>query len=156
MLAELHLSFININFIIRTQQLIPSSLDGEVPGVSSEIVYNNMNNSMMNFRNHLFKKQHKSFYNNNDVDILDEYRSIVPIGNLYELEENLYELDIRKAFTHSLNQIKEIPLFNEFDIFKPYKNEDIKQLGLYIVTSKNGNLFLNKTYNLIWTISKLF
>ena len=41
-----YLSLNNIKFIIRTQQIISNKIDGEIPnGVSSEIVYNNMNDA---------------------------------------------------------------------------------------------------------------
>ena len=109
-----------------------------------------MNDAFVNFHNNLITKKHLSFYNKNDIEILNEYRTVVPIGILEEIVPELIELDIKKAFTYALTLIKEIPLFNEFDIFKEYKNEDIKPLNLYIVTSPIGNLFMNKKYNLVY------
>ena len=47
-------------FLMKTQQLVPDSLDG-MCSVSSEIVYNNMNQAMTEFYTQLFKNCHKSF-----------------------------------------------------------------------------------------------
>ena len=77
-----------------------------------------MNDAFVNFQNNLITKKHLSFYNKNDIEILNEYRTVVPIGILEEIVPELIELDIKKAFTYALTLIKEIPLFNEFDIKK--------------------------------------
>jgi hypothetical protein len=45
-------------------------------------------------------------------------------------------------------KITKIPIFNEFDNFKPYNNQEIKDLNLYIVKTSDKNLFLNKNHNL--------
>ena len=84
-------------FIIKTQQLVQDSLDGEC-SVSSETVYNNMNKAMTQFNKSLFKNEHKSFYTHQDVKVLDWYRTVVPVGRLTEVDGNVIELDISKAF----------------------------------------------------------
>ena len=71
----------NIIFIIKSQQLVPDEIDGSV-SVSSDVVYNNMNKVFNTFNNQIFKKEHLSFYSNQDISILDENRTIVPIGKL--------------------------------------------------------------------------
>ena len=38
-----------------------------------------------------------------------------------------------KAYTSAFCEIAEIPIFNEFDAFKPYDNEPILPLNLYVV-----------------------
>ena len=48
-------------------------------------------------------------------------------------------------------QIKQVPVFNEFDIWKPYRGEPIKSLNLYIVKSNQPcHMFLNKHHNLCY------
>jgi hypothetical protein len=54
----------------------------------------------------------------------------------------MVEIDINKAYTSALMKITRIPIFNEFDNFKPYKNEVIKDLNLYIVKNNSLSLFL--------------
>jgi hypothetical protein len=107
---------------------------------------------MHKFNNALFKSEHKSYYSKQDIDILDEYRTVVPIGLFNDVVEanDVIELDISKAFTHAFSQIVEIPIFNEFDSFTIYNNEPISLNNLYIVKVESGNLFFNKTYNLCY------
>ena len=64
----------NIIFIIKSQQLVPDEIDGSV-SVSSDVVYNNMNKVFNTFNNQIFKKEHLSFYSNQDISILDENRT---------------------------------------------------------------------------------
>ena len=64
--------------------------------------------------------------------------------------ENVVEIDISKAFTSAFLKISEVPVFNEFDYFKPYDNREIKDYCLYIVKACKTNLFLNKTYNIVY------
>jgi len=99
-LTHINLKLGKIMFMMKTQQLVPDSLDG-MCSVSSETVYNNMNQAMTLFNTQLFKNDHKSFYTHQDITILDEYRSIVPLGRLIEggINLDLVELDISKAFS---------------------------------------------------------
>ena len=45
----------------------------------------------------------------------------------------MVEIDTNKAYTSALMKITRTPIFNEFDNFKPYKNEVIKDLNFHIV-----------------------
>ena len=141
-LTHINLTLGKIMFMMKTQQLVLDSLDG-MCSVSSEIVYNNMNQAMTLFHTQLFKNDHKSFYTHQDITILDEYRSIVPLGQLIEGDINLdlVELDISKAFSAAFKDIHQIPIFNIFDTFKPYHNQKIKALTLYIVFAKTTIYF---------------
>ena len=49
---------------------------------------------------------------------------------------NVIEIDVSKAYTHSLSQISEIPVFNIFDSFENYTSQEIDDLSLYIVETK--------------------
>ena len=57
--------------LIKSQQLVPGEIDGSV-SVSSDAVYNNMNKVFNTFNNQIFKKEHVSFYSNQDISMLDE------------------------------------------------------------------------------------
>jgi hypothetical protein len=48
-------------------------------------------------------------------------------------ERDLAEIDISKAHTAAFSKIKQIPIFNEFDIWKKYNNEPLKPYNLYQV-----------------------
>jgi len=138
-----------IMVLVKTQQLAPSENDGECNVPTAEI-YNKMATAMNKFHSALFKKQHLSFYSKQDIDILDEYRTVVPIGMFKDLECEKVEIDVSKAFTFAFSKITEIPIFNEFDSFKLYNNQPIALNSLYIVKAKCGNLFFNKPFNLCY------
>ena len=136
---------------VQTQQLVKDSMDGDV-SVATEEIYNRMNQAMATFNQALIKPEYKSYYSKTDADVLDEYRKTVPIGRLskFEDDEDVVEIDISKAFTSAFLKISEVPVFNEFDYFKPYDNHEIRDYCLYIVKTTKPNLFLNKTHNLIY------
>ena len=138
--------------LVRTQQLAPSENDGECSVPTAEI-YNNMAKAMNKFHGALFKQQHMSYYSKQDVDILDEYRTVVPIGMLKDAPDSKIEIDVSKAFTFAFSKIPQIPTFNEFDSFKVYNNEDIALYSLYVVKAKVGNLFFKQTLQfMLWYV----
>ena len=47
-------------------------------------------------------------------------------------------------------QITHVPIFNEFDCFKPYDRHKIKDMSLYIVKASGLNMMFNKTFNLCY------
>ena len=89
-------------FILRTQQLITSVIQYPVV-VDCEIIYNKMNEAMVNFNTQIFKATHKSYYTQVDIEILDEYSTVANLGMITEKpHEQLTEIDISKAYTRSL------------------------------------------------------
>ena len=88
--------------------------------VSNETTYNNMNKAMFNFNRCLFMSSHKSFYNDIDIKILNETRSIAPAGQLLSNINLVYkaEIGVNKAFTKGFLKVMEIPVFNQFDHWK--------------------------------------
>ena len=102
--------------------------------VDSEEVYNNMNVAMCTLNSKLFLKSHLSYYTSKDLEVLDSYRTKPICGNIYQLPtNNVIEIDVSKAYTAAFCEISEIPIFNEFDAFRPYENEPILPLNLYVV-----------------------
>ena len=81
-------------FIIRNQHLSHSTTDGIIE-TEDVNVYNKMNDSMFDMEMSIFKNEHKSYYSQQDIDILDEYRSVPNVGSLAELNKCSYvEIDI--------------------------------------------------------------
>jgi hypothetical protein len=144
-------AFNNISIIIKTQQLITSSTDGFI-AVDSEEVYNKMNQAMTKYNKQLFKKEHKSYYTEQDIDILDEYRTVVNVGKILPIDEDedMVEIDVTKAFTKAFTNINKIPIFNEFDNFIPYDNSKIQDYNLYIIEVDDLTLLFNKKFNLCY------
>jgi len=69
-LTAIKVSLNGILFMIQTQQLIKSAIDGVVV-VDDEETYNAMNQAMMAFNHRIFLNGHKSYYTDIDIDILD-------------------------------------------------------------------------------------
>ena len=53
------------------------------------------------------------------------------------------EIDVRKAYTSAFNKIAEIPVFTQFDIWKPFNGSvtDFHDLTLYLVKPTKRSLF---------------
>ena len=109
-----------IFFVSRTQQLNLSRMDGCVE-TNAEETYNKMNEAMIQFETRLFRKDHKSYYSAEDINILDEYRTVANVGLLEKVSKRseLVAIDVSKAYTTAFTKTNEnIPLFNEFDVWE--------------------------------------
>ena len=73
-----------VGYILKTQNLIPYQLDGSIRlrRVNTENVFNNMNKAMFNFSKKLFNPTHKSFYSDIDLQVLNEYHTVIANGML--------------------------------------------------------------------------
>ena len=60
------------------------------------------------------------------------------------------EIDISKAYAGAFMRIKDVSVFNEFDIWQPYNGEAIRKLSLYVVEATEFDLFFNKQFNLVY------
>ena len=124
-----------------------------------------MNDAMFHFNKSLFNPLHKSFYNKVDLEIYHEAKTIPPAGLFTDkgsIPKNLTEIDITKAYTSRLVGITQVPVFNQFDVWKNYLKEmgfnTMSDYTLFFVEdcSHNGivkpNTFVmfNKRYNLIY------
>ena len=142
-----------INYTIKSQNMNNNKIDEDVV-VSSERVHNRTSKAMFAMNKKIFNEAHKSHYNEVDVQVLDECRTVVPTGLLCKNEgEKLTEIDLNKAFTKAFTNIVKIPVFRQFDIWKPYKNEDINtlpSLTLFMVENAGSNMYFNKKHNLIY------
>ena len=177
-ISQIKLRFEKKTYIIATQNLVPSCIHGSVR-VKCETTFNNMNKAMFKLNKALFNPLHKSFYTDTDIDVLDEYRTIVPSGKLEDKyrhieyrekfnqmtgkvenqeyhhfieasHKNACEIDMTKAFTHALTKMKKIPVFNQFDKWVKYNGEEIEDLVLYTMEVYKANLFFNKRFCLCY------
>ena len=155
----------NCTFIIKSQQMIDWAIDGMME-VEDAGVFNRLQDAKTEFHYQLFRSEHRSYYNAQDIEILDECRTAANVGWLHKLEgvspsrrhkppviyrSSLAEIDISKAYTGAFMRIRAIPVFNEFDTWQAYKQEEpIKNMSLYIVEANSFDLFFNKRYNLCY------
>jgi hypothetical protein len=84
--------------------------------------YNRCDEAFVDFSNRIFRLDHRSYYNKQDMDILFEYHTVANVGFLKKRQttHGLIEIDMSKAYTSAFMAIDRVPVFNEFDIFKPY------------------------------------
>ena len=93
---------------------------------------------MFKFHESIFSENHKSYYNEIDLKVLDECRTIVPNGRLlkakdydskgYELvlaPEDMCSIDTRKAYSYQATKITHMPVFKDFDVWKPYTKNKV-------------------------------
>ena len=157
-----------IKYNIVSQCLSKERIDEDVI-TDNEEVYNKITTTMFNLQKELFKENHLSYYNEVDIQILKECKTIVPVGKFYKDAsaeasrgsqarvipmKKIKEIDINKAFTHAGGSIKYIPKFTQFDIFRPFDEDcsidQFNNLTLYIVEVYEGNIFFNKKYCLVY------
>ena len=157
-----------IHYTIQSQNLSKSKIDEDVV-VASEEAYKKTSEAMFKMNKSIFNENHKSYYTDTDIEILDECRTIVPAGLIKkpEVEKNVAEIDINKAFTKAFTSIKKIPIFRQFDIWRKWSSElnvndmpsltqqscessDLSDLTLYMVKVANANIMFNKKHNLIY------
>ena len=144
-----------ITYIISTQDLSKDTLERDIDA-DTEDKYSRIAEAMFIFNKKLFSSSHMSQYDDVDIEILDECRTVVPLGYLDKHVEfkNLVEIDRTKAFTWAFNQINKIPIFNAFDSWKAWDGTlDINKLSsltLYKVEVSKGNMFFNKKFNIIY------
>ncbi len=97
------------------------------------------------------------------MQVLNERRTTANVGFLRRLVEacrsrscrappisrgSLAEIDITKAYVGAFMRIQFVPVFNEFDIWKPYGlQEPIRSSSLYMVEVGHFDLFFNRRYN---------
>ena len=144
-----------VKYIITTQHLDTDNINEDI-AVDTEDKYNKVSEEMFKFHKKLFTENHKSYYTDLDVEILDECRTIVPYGRFKHLvkDTELCSIDKRKAFSKSASDIVKVPVFKEFDVWKPYGDKsDVNRYGdytLYLVKACQGNIFFNKKFNLVY------
>ena len=144
-----------VKYTITTQHLDIDNINEDI-AVDTEDKYNKVSEEMFKFHKKLFTENHKSYYTDLDIELLDECRTIVPYGSFNHLvkDTELCSIDKRKAFSKSASDIVKVPVFKEFDVWKPYGDKaDVHKYGdytLYLVKACQGNIFFNKKFNLVY------
>ena len=151
-LIGLKFKFNDIQINIYKQSLTSDGFDGEIE-VKTVEHYKAIQEIKNNINKKVFIKSHASSYTDEDKIILDEYRTIAPCGNFVEFGEpieNLIEIDITKAYSYSMSCINQIPIFNEFDIWKQYNGHKLEDFELYMVLVGEQSMFFHKKCNLCY------
>ena len=83
-IENLKMRFNSVLFNVRCQSLVADAVDSSII-VNNADVFNKMKKAMFEFNKSLFSPSHKSFYDKQDMQILRDYRSIVPHGVFLEI-----------------------------------------------------------------------
>ena len=138
-----------ITYIISTQDLSKDTLERDI-ATDTEETYNRIAEAMFNFNKQSFSSSHMSQYDDVDIEILHECRTVVPLGYLDKNVDvnELVEIDRSKAFNWAFNQITKIPIFNAFDSWKAWDGtldiNELSSLTLYKVEVMKGNMFFQQ------------
>ena len=82
----------------------------------------------------ILNPNHKSYYSDIDLKILNESRTIVPCGlftwDVKEVPKDIAEIDLSKAFTSKFIGIIKIAIFTQFDVWRKFNpaTMDIQQM----------------------------
>ena len=116
---------------------------------------NNLHKARHEFSRSILRGDYKSYYTDVDMEIFKEYRNKAKYGTFCSYRDkipynDLVEIDVTKAYTAAFEKIDQIPVFNEFDIWKPYNKEPIKDYNLYMVETHHTqpDAFFDKKFSL--------
>ena len=118
-----------------------------------------MNEAMFKFNKSLFNPIHTSHDNDIDITILDEARTIVPLGWVWrqkKMPKDIVEIVLCKAFTEAFMDISKILVFNQFDVWKACDNSfnisNHHELTMYFikVNCPFDPIYLNLTHILFF------
>lgn len=143
----------DILFIIQEQRLIKYAIKENVR-MDNEDEYNISYTLLEKLKANVFTRENLSYYSELDIDILNKYRTISPLGLLQELndDDNDVEIDVSKAYTFQFSDITQIPIFSIFDKFVKYNNEVIQDFNLYIIESYEENILFHKKNMLLYGV----
>ena len=89
---------------------------------------NNLHKVRHEFTSSIIRSDYKSFYSEKDMEVFKDFRSRAKYG-IFDIKDtrdpdDLVEIDITKAYTAAFEKIDKVPVFSEFDIWKPYNDDD--------------------------------
>ena len=125
-ITDIGLSFNNkkIMVFIKQQQLVKNEIDGLVK-LDNEQTYNNLSNAFSDFKFKVLRNEHKSYYNQEDLEIYSECRTVANTGimNIIHNIANTVEIDVSKAYSSAFCKITKIQIFTFFDKWQEYSGE---------------------------------
>ena len=92
-------------------------------------VYNNAYNDTYKW---LINKRHQSSYDSKTHEI-EKNTMIRPICCTFRYSDNeMVALDLNKAYTSNLMDMKKFPVFSSFDTYKEYDNHPVEDYTMYL------------------------
>jgi len=96
--------------------------------------YKQYEKSFEEFYQAIIKKEYLSDYHPSVSEVENHY-TINPIMGYFDNYSSSPQntIDENRAYTECLMSIQNIPIFNYFDVYRPYNNETIEDLAYYII-----------------------
>jgi len=106
----------------------------------------------------LVNKNNISKYSTRFIESLKKLSRNAFVGRLINTKETTFtEIDINKAYTSLLLEIKKFPVFLQFDEFQPYDNHKVEDYTIYnietLTTKKIDIIFFDRKYILSYGIN---
>ena len=96
-----------IKYKVKTQNLVTNSIDGSIC-VRTENIYNRMSKAVYDFNKALFNPLHKSYYNEVDMQIFKECKTINPAG---EINKHYHKYSVQRGVSAEASRANRV----EFD-----------------------------------------
>ena len=148
-MTDIGLSLNNKKIIvfIKQQQLVKNEIDGLVK-LDNEQTYNNLSNAFSDFKFKVLRNEHKSYYNQEDLEIYSECRTVANTGimNIIHDIANTVEIDVSKAYSSAFCKITKILIF----IFLINgKNIQVKKLRIFMCMLLNPRNLIHSLIKVI-------
>ena len=137
--VNFHTQLYRISLIIKklNVQILPADNDpqyGQLINFDSLEEYKQYEKAFEEFYQSIIKKEYLSDYHPSVLDIENHYK-INPVMGYFDNYSSSPQntIDENRAYTECLMSIKNIPIFNYFDVYRPYNNETIEDLAYYII-----------------------
>ena len=106
---------------------------------------------MNNISNQILNYNYLSYYNDNLFNLIINYRPRPLVCKLIENKKiPIRGVDICKAYTYQLLNIKKIPIFTIFNYPKKYDNKPINDYYMYLIEIKFNSCIFKEKYTLIY------
>lgn len=146
------------NKVIQIIQANNNPIYGQLIDYQNLKEYQDYTTAYETFYNSVVKKEYLSDYHPSVIEIDNYYKINNVCGYFGDYSQKRFDgLDENKAYTNCLMNIKQIPIFNYFDVYRKYNNEPIEDLSQYIIdvnsiSSRTAIIFptkYSKTYGYV-------
>lgn len=154
--SQLYRISLNVNKL--NIQLLPADNDpqyGQLINFDCLEEYKQYEKAFEEFYQAVIKKEYLSDYHPSTLDIENYYKINPVMGYFNEyITTPQNTIDENKAYTECLMSIKNIPIFNYFDVYNQYNNEPIEDLTYYIIevfdNDERTSILFNDKYSRVF------
>ena len=99
----------------------------------------------------MLDKKIMSSYNDETFNFIHYYRPHpICIKNVYEINKNVQQIDISKAYTDEYLKITYVPIFTTFNYPKKYDGHKIVDYNMYLIRLRQGTYIFQEKHTIIY------